>query len=194
MFISLFLFLIGSLLPDLLHAQNELSLTSNVLKNSNQVQKTGMIILGSWGTLNLLSGSYGFYHAEGELRYFHQMNAAWNLVNLGIAGFGFYGALNADLSLIGNEALVSLQQFDRILLINAGLDLLYIGAGAWMWKRGQTKGSDRLLGYGKSVVLQGGFLLLFDLGLYWIHHYKTSELLQITNSLSLGPTGIKLSF
>ncbi len=153
-----------------------------------------MMVLGSWAAFNIATGTYGFYNRGGDRKYFYQMNAAWNLVNLGIAGFGFYSALNADMTLTGTEALQSLQKFDRILLINAGLDLLYIGTGAWLWNRGHRKNSDRLLGYGKSVVLQGSFLLLFDLALYFIHHPNTRLVLNISESVAAGPTGFRISF
>ncbi|BDG17724.1 hypothetical protein TbrSNM41_24580 (plasmid) [Thermus brockianus] len=46
-----------------------------------------------------------------------------------------------------------------ILYLNAALDLLYIAGGLWL----ASKGEARLQGAGWAVVLQGGWLLLFDL-------------------------------
>ena len=48
-------------------------------------QETGMLILGGWAIGNMVIGSALMGKREGEDRYFHQMNVAWNAVNLGIA-------------------------------------------------------------------------------------------------------------
>lgn len=177
-----------------LHAQISSSEANIALKKSIDIQKSGMIVLGSWAILNIISGTAGYYTSNNDKKYFHQMNSAWNLVNLGIAGFGYRGALNTDLNLDYDSALVKMQSFEKILLINAGLDVLYIGTGVYLWKKGLSDNSDRLMGYGKSIVLQGGFLLLFDTTLYLIHRKETQSLLQITDQLSFTGTGLIFSF
>ncbi len=177
-----------------LHAQNREFHAQDALKNSQKIQKTGMIVLGSWATLNIISGTVGFYSVRGDHKYFHQMNAFWNVVNLGIAGFGYNGASNLDLRMNYEDAISEMQSFERILLINAGLDLAYIGTGIWLWNRGLRKGSDRQVGYGKSLILQGGFLLAFDLALYAIHSPRTQELLRISDQLSFNGSGFTFSF
>jgi hypothetical protein len=61
----------------------------------------------------------------------------------------------------------SLQNF---LLLNAGLDAAYIMTGFYLKERAKNSSSaERLKGYGNSLLLQGGFLLLFDVSLYFIH-------------------------
>lgn len=187
----IFLTLILLLTQNLLHAQNSKSSAEFALKESTSTQKTGMIVLGSWAVLNIFSGAVGYYNSTDDEKYFHQMNAAWNIVNLGIAGFGYRGALQIDPKL---GDLDTMQSFDRLLLINAGLDLLYIGSGTWLWKRGIEKKSARQIGYGKSIVLQGSFLLLFDAALYLVHSKHTSNLLQITDQLSFTGNGFLLNF
>jgi hypothetical protein len=64
------------------------------------------------------------------------------------------------------------QKLQRIFLLNAGLDVGYIMAGAWMHERAGnvTKNSDRLRGFGRSIALQGAFLFVFDLGAYFYHN------------------------
>lgn len=106
----------------------------------------------------------------------------------------FWGAVSADLSLGINEMLVEIKNFDRVLLINAGLDLTYIGIGTILWKRGISKQSSRLLGYGKSVVIQGGFLLAFDSLLYLIHHQEPKQFALSGLELTFNPNGFSLTF
>lgn len=179
---------------NLLHAQNSQYSTEFALKKSISTQKTGMVALGSWAVLNIFSGAIGYYNSTNDERYFHQMNAAWNLVNLGIAGIGYRGASNLDTNLSFDNALDKMQSFERTLLINSGLDVVYIGTGAWLWKRGINKSSSRQTGYGRSIVLQGSFLLLFDVTLYLVHNKHTQNLVQITDQLSFTGNGFYLNF
>jgi hypothetical protein len=179
---------------NLLHAQYDTIYSNSTLLESISTQKTGMIVLGSWATLNIISGSIGAYRREGSSKYFHQMNAAWNLVNLGIAGFGYRGASRIDTDLNYSSGLDKMQDFERLLIINAGLDLIYIGTGAWLWSRGISENSSRQIGYGKSIVLQGSFLLLFDSILYLAHSRHTQELLKLGDQLSFTGNGFLLSF
>lgn len=191
---GIFIVLILLLTQNLLHAQNSNFHTESALKKSISIQKNGMIVLGSWATLNIISGSVGFYNTSGDAKYFHQMNIAWNILNLGIAGLGYRGANRLDLNMNQNAAHMEMQKFERLLLINAGLDLVYIGSGALLWKRGIKENSVRQTGYGKSLILQGSFLLIFDTALYLIHREHTKNLVQITDKLSFTGNGLVLSF
>jgi len=67
--------------------------------------------------------------------YFHQMNAAWNVVNAGIAFLGYRGTLNNQY-VESLDILDAMQRFYQLLLINAGLDILYISGGIWLAYRG----------------------------------------------------------
>ena len=122
------------------------------------------------------------------------MNAAWNIVNLGIAAFGYYGVQNAEMTLMSSEIANELSKFNTILLINAGLDILYIGTGAWLWNKGLRDSSSRYTGYGKSVILQGTFLLLFDSILYLTHHQITKDFELLGGQLSFNVTGFNFLF
>ncbi|MAO64029.1 MAG: hypothetical protein CL666_03430 [Balneola sp.] len=194
---SIFLFsaLISVLLPEMLHAQNDTFDAQFYAQKSQDLQKKGMIFLGSWATLNILSGSAGYILSENDTKYFYQMNAGWNLVNLGIAGFALYGISQIDASALSySESLGELQNLDKVLLFNAGLDVGYMAAGAWLWERGIRKESQRLEGYGKSLILQGGFLFVFDLVLYMIHSPLTNDLIQLSDRLELTASGFKVHF
>lgn len=123
------------------------------------------------------------------------MNAGWNLVNLGIAGLALYNISQINASAFSyDQALQKLQNLDKILLINAGLDLGYLATGAWLLKRGISNSSVRMEGYGKSLLLQGGFLLAFDLTLYFLHNPLTVNLLHLSDSLTLTASGFRIGF
>ncbi|WP_421773923.1 DUF6992 family protein [Gracilimonas sp.] len=154
-----------------------------------------MIFLGSWAILNILSGSTGHFLSEKPTKYFHQMNAGWNLVNAGIAGFALYSISQVDVSALSyTQSLNELRKLDQILLLNAGLDVGYMAAGAWLWERGIRKESSRLEGYGKSLILQGGFLLAFDIVLYLMHSPITTDLLQLTENVEITASGFRINF
>ena len=98
------------------------------------------------------------------------MNALWNTVNLALAGFGLAGALRAEPSPDLFTAIDAQHRLEKTLLFNAGLDVGYVMAGLYLNELARRKPdqSDRLEGYGRSLVLQGGFLLSFDLVTYLV--------------------------
>jgi hypothetical protein len=69
------------------------------------------------------------------------------------------------------------------------LDIAYIGGGWYLNRRGISKNSDRLHGYGNSIIMQGAFLLLFDGSMFAIqkHHGKTAE--KFLNQIEVGFNG-----
>lgn len=140
-------------------------------KSRMSINETAMLVIGGWAAGNILIGTYGNFKASGEAKYFHQFNAMWNVVNLGISAFGYFNAVNSDPTSMTNVEIIkdfnSLQSF---LLLNAGLDVAYIATGFYLKERSKnSSSSERLRGYGNSLLLQGGFLLLFDVALYFIH-------------------------
>lgn len=150
--------------------------------------KQGMTVLGAWSVSNLLIGGIMRQRTQATSHYFHEMNAAWNLVNLGIAGLGYF-----SLPDIGQwtmiEGLRELEKLDRILIFNAGLDIAYIAMGYALIERGQRLESQRFLGYGRSLILQGAFLFVFDAAFAYLHSDLTDQLrvslLPAANGLSM---------
>jgi hypothetical protein len=162
---------------------------------SLKINNTGMYILGTWALANIAAGAYGWAVSTGEMKYFGQMNLFWNAVNLSIAGFALYGNYTTDLSLMtGKEMLAKHLKTENILLINSALDVGYIGAGFLMrhLSAGSAKRGDLLKGYGNSVIMQGAFLLVFDLVMYGIlRGYRTDfmegiNLAVTTESIMVG--------
>ena len=78
---------------------------------------------------------------------FWGMNAAWGLINTGIAYAGLLGSEPDPAGL------------RTTLLINAGADLLYVAGGLYLLSRPE----DTWRGSGAAVIVQGAFLLVFDL-------------------------------
>ena len=144
--------------------------------------KQGMLILGTWAVVNLILGAVGSFRTRGQSQAFHQMNGYWNVVNLGIAGYGFWQASQVAV-LNFWEVLLAQQEIEKILLANAALDLGYIALGLYLIERGRRTEKDKWLGFGKSIVLQGAFLLLFDVILYGFQQQLGIDLVELGKSL-----------
>ena len=160
------------------------------------INETAMLVLGGWAAGNILIGTYGNFKASGEAKYFHQFNAAWNIVNLGIAAFGYFNAVNSDPSSMTNlEIIKDFNSLQNLLLLNAGLDVAYIATGFYLKERPKnSSNSERLRGYGNSLLLQGGFLLLFDVSLFFIHQNNADiNLYPHLESLLTGGIGIGIN-
>jgi len=176
-----------------------LSQDISFLENYNQerlsVNKAGMTILGSWAVLNITSGLAGYGLSSGSTRYFYQFNAMWNTVNLGLAGLGYYQTtLKSELVLSLSETLKAQNQTENIFLLNSGLDIGYIAVGAFLYESSKhaSKNSDLLKGYGQSLWLQGGFLLVFDAIMYWKHQVHSKVLYEVLDNISLSEQGLGL--
>jgi hypothetical protein len=180
-----------------LAAQNIISDSLMSFHQSRMViNETAMLVLGGWAAGNILIGTYGNFKASGEAKYFHQFNAAWNIVNLGIAAFGYFNAVNSDPSSMTNlEIIKDFNSLQNLLLLNAGLDVAYIATGFYLKERPKnSSNSERLRGYGNSLLLQGGFLLLFDVSLFFIHQNNADiNLYPHLESLLTGGIGIGIN-
>jgi hypothetical protein len=150
-------------------------------KQSNQINTTGMYVLGGWAVANIAGGAIGWANSNGSAKYFHQMNVFWNTVNLGIAGFALYNNLNTDISLLSADEMLSKHiKTENLYLINTGLDVVYIGTGFLLKHLSTTKKNkqDLLKGYGNSIILQGGFLMVFDLAMWAVQRNHRLDFLK----------------
>lgn len=165
------------------------------LEERNHLNKRGMQVLLGWSALNLTTGIYGNFAFEGRSKYFHQMNAAWNTVNLGLAVHGLLTLGQNDGSTIA-EIMKSGQQFEKVLLFNAGLDVGYMAFGLYLRERGKRQDDDRWYGYGNSMMLQGAFLFAFDWVLFYLNVQQNKQLYEVLSSISLGygQMGVRLNF
>jgi hypothetical protein len=162
---------------------------------SLQYNQTGMYVLGGWAVSNILTGAYGWTTQTGSTKYFHQMNTMWNIVNLSIAGFTLYNFAVTDISLLApGDMLQKHMTFEKLFLINAGLDIIYMGAGGLLIHRAgkSEKNSLRYSGYGKSIILQGAFLFAFDLVMYLVQFQHRLNFKPIIENLEVRPGVISL--
>lgn len=144
------------------------SAQSKTLSQLNHLQSNmleiGMFVLGGWAILNILISSFKLTRATRNRKYFYQMNLYWNLVNLIIASAALYSILSKDQSAQNlADSLYLHGWYTKVLYLNVGLDLGYILLGAYLKERARhSYKTERLMGWGQSVVLQGLFLFLLD--------------------------------
>ena len=123
-----------------------------------RINRVGMQVLGGWAMANIAVSGISVWQSTGETKAFHQMNLGWNAVNLTLAGFGYFNAINAETSLGDIESIRAHESILRIFLFNAGLDVGYIMGGAFLLERSKnvSKNSEMLAGFGKSIAARMG--------------------------------------
>lgn len=165
-------------------------------EKDTKIRKTGMAILGTWAVGNIISGAIGRSQTVGQTAYFHEMNLIWNVVNLGIAGAGYYFTATGEMPENASELLSDQVSFQKTLLFNAGLDLAYIAGGFYLMERAKNTSnkSERLRGYGKSVILQGSFLFVFDIILHTVHSKQSSQISDFLSHVYLGSNQVGFVF
>jgi len=180
---------------DMAFGQGEL--LAEVDQRRIQLNKINMSVLGTWAVGNIVGSGILRSQTQGSTRYFHEMNVIWNIVNLGLAAGGLYGAFTEDPSSYSLEqTYAAQQQIEKILLFNLALNGTYITAGALMRERSKNildddVKRDRFKGYGTSLMVQGGFLLLFDLTQFILHHqHATPKLRKVLEGIEVNGNGI----
>ncbi len=162
---------------DTLPNTSQLVSLDSIAKRRNQLNKANMTILAGWAGVNIIQSSISSANATGSDKAFFKMNTYWNIVNLAVAGVGLYSVkkmANKKLSLV--QSLNEQQKLEKLLLVNSGLDVGYVFAGLYLQERGQRLNNDQTEGFGKGVLLQGGFLLVFDVVQYCMHHANGKHL------------------
>ncbi len=173
---------------------NETLLSFN--ETHQQITNIGMLTLGGWAIGNIAVNGLLMGHASGTRYYFYQMNTFWNVVNLAIAGFGYYNNLQFDPETMSlAKSADEFYGLQKTLLFNAGLDLAYITGGFYLLEKAKNseKNSGRFTGYGRSLILQGAFLLAFDSILYFVLDARASDLLPLLNASADG-IGLRFRF
>lgn len=135
---------------------------------------SGMTILLLWSIGNIIYGTIKTRKLPKslELYYFWKMAVIWNIVNLSIATFALVGVFQPGVNPSDREAVLGeTRTLANILLSNIVLDWFYMLGGFLLARWGLRKSSLKLTGYGKSVILQGLFLLLLDIVLYAVNVY-----------------------
>jgi len=163
-----------------------------------QVNKIGMVVLGGWALGNMATNGVLLSNpGSNEQAHFYRMNIFWNVVNLALAVPGLRHSIITDPSALSlAETTAEFHQMSKIVLMNAALDVAYITGGVLMKEMAKTRPNkqDILRGYGKSLVLQGGFLLAFDVVLYLALQAKSKGLANILDKVTIGPESVGFIF
>lgn len=136
----------------------------------NRIQ---MAVLTGWATGNLITGSIGWATTQGSESYFHIGNTAWNVVNLSIA---LPGLIRKPTSILACPddfagALKAQKNTQLVYALNGGLDFFYLGTGLWLLQNAKHAQwmPHMQKGFGRSLIMQGSFLLVFDFTNFLIH-------------------------
>lgn len=179
-----------------LWAQSQASL-DDINERRIALSRNGMIALGSWATANIAIGTVGYFTAKTDRwKYFHEMNVFWNAVNLGIAIPGLIGSFKEQKQGLSFQQIVKkTQQTQTAFLVNGVLDISYITTGFLLRELetpNRPKLQARLEGYGNALIVQGGFLMLFDLVEYFLHKKNSRRLDSHWQNLTIYPQGMGL--
>ena len=174
------------------------------LRSANEqrinTQKTGMQVRGIWAIGNVTLGLTLRGGATGPERHFHGMNTAWNVVNFGLATAVYIRNANAEKSRYTlSETVKKSMNLQKVYLLAAGLDAAFVAGGFYMRERSlQSDNPDMLRGFGNSFILQGGFLMLYDLVLFYAHSRVLQPALKWMDKLqpvsSANGVGFRLNF
>ncbi len=157
-----------------------------------------MLTLGSWATVNIVgSGVAWATIPKSEAQYFHQMNVMWNAVNLGLAIPGYIKSKKASTDLPFAETWSEQNKTEKIFLFNGALDIAYMTSGLLLREMAQNDPSREQMfnGFGNGLLLQGGFLFVFDLTAYAIHkRHADKRLYPLLEKIELSQSGIGIRY
>ena len=181
-----------------LDAFGQYQTNQSYMLEKQKIGRSGMIAYTTWSGANLIGGAIGWGTAKGEWRYFGQMTTIWSIINLGISVPGLLGSFKTYENSVPTSELVRSQySSEQTYLINGGLDFLYIGSGAVLSaiSNQHPNNRDLLRGFGNAIMIQGGFLLLFDFMQFLRHrHQRTSSDKLFIDGLSMSNTGLGLKY
>lgn len=178
-----------------IYAQQMVDLKGNY-EHLQQRERSAMLSLGTWAVGNIAIGSVLAAKSKTEeQKAFYQMNAGWNVVNLVIAGAGFYASQKGMPDGLTSWDIVEKHySLQKTFLFNAGLDVGYMAGGAWLMERSKTslKNPVQMRGFGKAIVLQSGFLFLFDLTQFFIVKADNPSVKAIFKTISFSGNSVSM--
>ena len=179
-------------------AQDNLNFDTDLLdiqERHSNISKTSMISLNTWAVGNITYGTIANFNSSGEAKYFHQMNAIWNVVNLGIGIPGIIGAYKKESPKTLKEIYDYQNKLEKVYLINAGLDVAYIASGLALRNFGENKTGEtrlRLKGYGNALMMQGAYLLLHDIAAILMYNSNVKLLDKKWKDVKITSYGLNL--
>jgi hypothetical protein len=165
------------------------SFYDSINKRRYQIARTGFITLGSWAALNIVAGLIGRQHSTGERKQFFRATTIAGAIDMLFAGVGYIttnriAARPHDVvETFKKQALA-----EKVFLVSVGLDIGVVAYGLYTKERANRFTGEKsawLNGAGKTLLLQGSFLILFDGILYILQAKNGKRLHQKLQSLSL---------
>ena len=166
-------------------------------KQRNEIDKKLMLTLTTWSSANIIASSIGWASAgNGEAKYFHQMNVMWSAINIGLALPGYFKARNSNSQISLGNTFRKQSETEQAFLFNTGLDIAYVTTGFLLKSEGKHNipKQAQFNGFGNGLLLQGGFLFLFDLSAYIIHRHHATLLNPTLDRLTMSSSGIGLKW
>lgn len=123
----------------------------------------------AWGAGSIVAGAGLASSRRQDLRQVGLQALVWGAIDAGLALSGRRGARKNQHRDPDSEQRSTSQEaarFQRIVAINAGLDLLYIAGGLRLAQTARHNPSR--YGTGVGIAIQGGFLLIYDSLLTWL--------------------------
>lgn len=174
------------------------SLLRSIAQKQFKLQRTSTQILAGWSAANLVISGVAIGKSEGSTRYFHEMNLYWNAVNVGIAGLGLLSLRKAQQNATVSSVVKDHYTLQKTLLFNTGLDVAYMTSGLWLLDKSKTEmnqtRNQRFQGFGQAVLIQGGFLFVFDLTNYLLHRQDAPRLHRVLDKVALNSNGMVIKF
>ncbi|MGV3620108.1 MAG: DUF6992 family protein [Archangium sp.] len=160
-------------------------------KDRLTTSRVGMITLSSWAVANMGVGAFGAaLETDERWRAFHVTNLVWNSVNLALGLISLIREWDDDPArFTAKQSLVFTEGNEKVFFINAALDLGYLAAAAFLWQRGDATGTPWLVGAGQALLIQGGFLVLFD-GIMGILNARLTGRLLEGVEVNVTPVGV----
>ena len=117
-----------------------------------------------WGVASMIVGLLLQRHRDPLWKGIGAQSAGWGFIDALIALAGGIGTQN-KIAALPNPGEAQVQQKEKsnlkmILWANVGMDVLYVLGGAWFARSDKGDGVRR--GHGLGIMLQGGFLFIFD--------------------------------
>lgn len=132
-------------------------------------QHTALGWLLAWGVGSMVVGAGLATARRQDLRQIGLQAIGWGVIDAALALSGRRQARAKQHQALGSQQRspsAEATRFQRIVAINAGLDLLYIAGGLRLTWTGYS--NPNRYGMGVGILLQGCFLLIYDSLLTWL--------------------------
>ncbi len=163
-----------------------------------EIDKKLMLTLGGWSLANVTVSAIGWATTENEAKYFHQMNTIWSGIDMALAIPGYFKARKADpSSFTFAQTWKEQNRAEKTFLFNTALDVAYVSSGLYLRSIAkydpETYQQNR--GFGNGIILQGGFLFLFDLTAYALHStHRKNKLDGFLDKVDLSDNGLGIQY